>query len=188
MMWVLGGLSLFMAVLFLSAINADLQPLADQLKNSAPPEMQRELQKFNVIDVLRACLVLFGGTCAFVGISLAGCAFFVRRGSLVAMVYSMIIAGVCALFWLISMLTCLLQASAGSLPAAAQALFSGMICFVFGLCAFWLINAAKLTTTAARRRGTSLGQIQYPPGYTTGYGSQVHTPLPPPPQTPSSNG
>jgi hypothetical protein len=181
----LGGLSLFVSLIVLLSLAADPQQLADQLLASAPPETRHQLQQFDVTKIVHIFILVVGGIAAFVGISLVGSAFFVRRGSLAASIYAIIIVSLCCLWWIFNVLVGLIHLAGGAITGIVEMLFSGCICFAFGLCLYWLFGAARAIRFAANHRTMAVSQIGFPPGHSNGYAVQTSAQIPPPPQSPA---
>lgn len=187
LLWILGGLSLFAALMILSTAAADPKQLADQLIASAPAEAQKQLAQMNLPKFVRIFVAVVGGLTLGVGLSLVFSAFFVRKGRIGATVFAMIVCGLCTIWWLFNVLTGVIHLAGGAVIGAVEIVFAGCFALAFGLCVLWLIGSVRAIGAASRHAAMSLGQIQYPPGYTTGYGVQTSMPLPPPPTTGSGN-
>jgi hypothetical protein len=183
LLWVLGGVGLCLQILSVLAMTMQRQQLVDQLMASAPPEMRRQFSQSDMQIFADVAIVIAACIAVFLGVSLIVGGYLVRRGSRAAMVYAIIIVGLCGLLWFINVLTGILHLARGMAIGAAEALLSAGICFAFGLCLYWLIGTLRAANAISKGRVRSPRQIQYPPGYASGYGAQRSMPIPPPPET-----
>ena len=173
------------ALVILSAALADPKQLADQLMASAPPETRQQLSQIDLPRFVRAFVAVIGGMALFIGVSMIGCAFSVRKGNRAGTIYAMVIVSLCCLWWMFNVLTGVIHLASGALIGAAEILFAGCLSFVFGLCLFWLIGSVRAISSGFVGRTMLPEQIQNPPGYAGGYGAQTSIPLPPPPTNPA---
>jgi hypothetical protein len=139
MLWILGGLSLLIMLFCLALLALDPKQLANQMIASAPPNTQLPAPAAELPAFLHKAFTIVSEIAFFLGASMTGSAFLVRRGRRAPTVFALVVVSLCCLWWVLGVLSGLAHLAGGAVIGVLEFLMAACVASAFGLCAFWLV-------------------------------------------------